>query len=83
MQASTGSSAGDSSGKSSGHDLVTSDPDTDHDTLPRRLPEPGEPHTGGVLTDEEFAAAEAALLCRLWPETDLVVGRSTPVEMRT
>ncbi|MFE3683682.1 DUF4429 domain-containing protein [Streptomyces sp. NPDC059095] len=37
----------------------------DHDVLLRRLRELGELHRGGVLTDEEFAAAKQAVLKRL------------------
>jgi hypothetical protein len=36
----------------------------DHDGLLRRLRELGDLHRGGVLTDEEFAAAKKAVLAR-------------------
>ena len=40
-------------------------PEDDHDALLRRLRELGELHQAGILTDEEFAAAKAAVLKRL------------------
>jgi hypothetical protein len=40
-------------------------PATDHDTLLRRLRELGELRASGVLTDEEFTAAKAAVLKQL------------------
>ncbi|MYW65968.1 DUF4429 domain-containing protein [Streptomyces sp. SID8379] len=40
-------------------------PEDDHDALLRRLRELGELHQAGILTDEEFATAKAAVLKRM------------------